>query len=158
MKRLKLSKGLFAKVDDADFEWLNQWKWTAHFRGGRQGHGAYRNEKKNGKIIHIDLHRFITKCPKGMIVDHINHDALDNRRKNLRVCTQSENCMNQRRRSNSTTGVKGVWWHEGAQKYTAAIMLNGKSTYLGVFKKKKDAAVAYAKAADKLFGKYAFID
>src|SRR3990167_10859282 len=80
MKRIKLTQGKFAIVDNEDFEWLNQWKWHYNNSDGY----AYRTKvfrRINGKQPkeHISIHRLINKTPKGMETDHINHNRLDNR-------------------------------------------------------------------------------
>lgn len=81
--------------------------------------------KINGKYKNktIKLHRFITNCPKGLVVDHINRNPADNRRCNLRICTQFENNKN---RSNNTSGITGVTWRSRSKKWRATIMKNGK--------------------------------
>jgi hypothetical protein len=150
MKEIKLSQGKVALVDDGDFEWLNQWRWAAH---------------KNGYVFYvvrvvytptpktIQIHRLITNAPKGMVVDHINGDGLDNRRENLRLCTVAENNKNRRRNSNNTSGYKGV--RRDTYKYKAAIKSENKLIHLGMFSSPEDAARAYDKAAKEIFGKFA---
>ena len=83
-KRIPLSDGLYAYVDAADYEWLSQWTW--HLANGY----AARTEK--GKPIF--MHRQITNHAKGKIVDHFNHNKLDNTRINLRVCNRQQNLRN----------------------------------------------------------------
>ena len=76
----------------------------------------------------IRLHRFITNCPKDKVVDHINHNTLDNRRCNLRICTARENSMN---RSDNNTGCCGVHYIKRDNTYRATISINGKLVHLG---------------------------
>jgi len=73
MKRIKLTQEKVALVDDADFEFLNQWKWFYHQTG-------------YAKSCHRYMHRLINKTPKGFHTDHINRNKLDNRKSNLRYC------------------------------------------------------------------------
>lgn len=87
-------------------------------------------------------------------IDHINGDPLDNRWCNLREATQSENNWNIRRASNNTSGYKGVSWHSGTKKWTAAIMRNRKSHWLGSFETKGEARQAYIQASKKLHGEF----
>lgn len=95
------------------------------------------------------MHRFITNCPKGLVVDHINRNPADNRRCNLRICTQFENNKN---RSNNTSGTIGVTWHSKSKKWRATIEKNGKRYELGEFKDKDKAIQARLKAEQELFG------
>jgi hypothetical protein len=94
MQKIKLSKGLFALVSPEDYERVSKFNWTAsnESRGGRKWY-AIRFEMREGKRIKIRLHRFIMGLDKGdeRVVDHLDGDGLDNRRCNLRVCTQREN-------------------------------------------------------------------
>lgn len=94
MQKIKLSNGLFATVDDADFANLNRFKWHASqgSRGGQKWY-AVRFEKIGGKKINIRMHRQIMDLAPGnpLVVDHLNSDGLDNRRENLEVTTQEEN-------------------------------------------------------------------
>ncbi len=81
MKKIRLSNGRFALVDDKDFDRVNAFRWYFH----PDGYAISRNKS---------MHRFILNAPKGMVVDHKNHDTLDNRRKNIWICTHSQNSLN----------------------------------------------------------------
>jgi hypothetical protein len=87
-------------IDASDLHIVNSIKW--HVSGS--GYAVWRGIK-DGKKQTIRMHRLITNCPKGLVVDHINHNPLDNRRDNIRVCTQSDNMRNR-----SDQG-KGYWKH-----------------------------------------------
>src|SRR3990167_857965 len=99
MKRLMLSRGKFALVDDEDFKQLSKWKWSFSPPG-------YAVRREKGQKIF--LHRFILKTPKGIVVDHKNNDGLDNRRRNIRNCSYSENSHNSKGHRDSISGLKGV--------------------------------------------------
>lgn len=145
MQQIPLTKGEFAIVDDEDYEFLSQFKWC-------YSHG-YAQRRVNNKNVY--MHRFLAG-EHGKIVDHINRNKLDNRRSNLRVCTQSENNMN--RITNAVREVakyKGAHWNKRANKWMACIKSNGKQIHLGYFKSEEDAANAYNYAALKYFGEYA---
>ena len=101
------------------------------------------------------LHRVIMNAPEGMVVDHINGNSLDNRKLNLRLCTETENKRNSPRHKNSKSAYKGVHWHKLCSKWIAHIGHNGKSIHLGYFTDPKLAAEAYNKKALELQGKFA---
>lgn len=101
------------------------------------------------------LHRFLTEAPKGVQVDHVNRDGLDNRRENLRLCTQTQNLANRGRFSNNTSGFKGVSWYAKTRKWKAQIQVGKVKRHLGYFDLPEDAHKAYCKAAEEGFGKFA---
>lgn len=88
-------------------------------------------------------------------VDHINHNGLDNTKKNLRVVTNQQNQMNKRKRKNTSSKYKGVTWHKQHKKWYAQIVFNGKHFYLGLFNNQKHAAILYDKKAKELFKHHA---
>lgn len=94
----------------------------------------------------VKLHRLIMNCPDDMIVDHINHNRLDNRKSNLRICTVRENNFNKK--------SKGVYWHESRNKWSARIQVDGKKIFLGYFINKDDAIQARRNAEIEYFGEY----
>lgn len=104
----------------------------------------------------IKLHRLIMNCPDNLVVDHISNNKLDNRKFNLRVCKQNENCMNHSLNSNNTSGVTGVSWHKASNKWIARIKVNYKTIYLGVFTNFEDAVKARKEAEDKYFGEFSY--
>ena len=88
-------------------------------------------------------------------IDHINGDVLDNRIENLRAATHSQNCMNTRLRSDSTSGIKGVHWNKAKQMWRGVVIVDGKHYYAGYFENKNDAGSEVAKLRQKLHGEYA---
>lgn len=153
-KEMHLPCGHVVIVDAADYEWLSQWKWHALNNHGR-GRYAIRGEKaEDGKQVTVYMHRLIMSAGKGILVDHINGDGLDNRRINLRLATRHENMRNQHnQRSNS--GYRGVSWHRTRKKWGARIRYANKLWHLGWFDDPKEAALAYNKAALEYFGEFA---
>jgi len=153
MRKIELSQGKYALVDDDDFDEINQYNWCFH------GGYAERNVKVSGKQKTQKMHRLITNCPADMDVDHANHDKLDNRKDNLRVCSQSENTHNQKVRTYAKTSVyKGVYFNKQAGKWRAQIKLNNKLKHLGLFTNEIDAAIAYNNAAIEMFGEFALLN
>lgn len=99
MKQIRLSKkyGLFVLVDEQDYEWLMQWKWSASLESRETKFYAVRWKKINGKQRKIRMHvalvkRYGGKIPIGGVVNHKNDNSLDNRITNLEILkTQREN-------------------------------------------------------------------
>ena len=153
MKEIQLTRGFVAIVDDEDYEWLNQWKWSCDSRGY-----AIRYESiTKGKQTAILMHRQILNLLKGDIKngDHINGNRLDNRKENLRICSKSENNRNRNIGKDNTSGYKGVSWNGSANKWQSRIRINGKQKHLGLFTCPKEAHEAYKKAAMKNHGLFA---
>lgn len=102
-----LSKGLTAIIDAEDFARVSLYKWSASAQGSASKPYAIRRvtDPETKKRVKVWLHRFITSCPEGMVVDHINGNGLDNRKINLRVVTFEENFVlsQERRRLNRLT-------------------------------------------------------
>lgn len=103
------------------------------------------------------MHRLIMNTPEGMLVDHINHDCLDNRKSNLRICTHAENARN-KRPVIGTSKYKGVYWDKTNKKWEAHIRKGKDVKYLGQFKCEKKAALAYNEKAKELFGEFAYLN
>lgn len=98
----------------------------------------------------VKLHRYIMSAPKGLMVDHINGNTLDNRKNNLRIVTSSENQQNRRgAQRNSKSGVRGVCWHKQRGKWTTRIRINGQRIYLGLYDSLSDAEKAVIDARQK---------
>lgn len=133
-------------IDKEDYEKVKDYKW------GIQDHNTM--TIKNKKMGYLS--RFIANItdPK-MKVDHKNHDRLDNRKENLRPCTNSQNLANQSIRSDNTSGYKGVYLDSTNKKWTAKITINGKRIFLGSYYDKHHAAARYNREAKRLFGEFA---
>lgn len=158
MEIIKLTQGKAAIIDKEDAELVQQFKWHARYNPSTRSFNA--GAKLKGRVVL--LHRLVMKAPKGMVVDHINHDTLDNRKKNLRVCTHAENMKNKKISVRQKSGFKGVFIHPETSRrrmhYEAKIKVNGKVKYLGFFKDKLEAARAYNKAASMYHGEFALLN
>lgn len=153
MKQIPLTQGQFTIVDDEDYDELIKLNWCANWSPRVKSFYTV-----CGKLTDYgrSMHRIIMSAPKGMVVDHINHDTLDNRKCNLRVCTNSQNLMNSRKRSNNTSGYKGVFWDKDIHKWRAQITVGKKQKYLGSFISKSDAALAYNEASLEFHGEFGY--
>lgn len=160
MKQIELTQGKFALVDDEDYEELNKYKWYANYSPNTKTFYAVRNYsvgKKKQKAV--KMHRHIMQLKgydiSGKVIDHINHDTLDNTKGNLRVCTHSQNLMNAKMPRRNTSGFRGVTLIQ-SKYWIAQININRKQTYLGSFKSKEDAYEAYISAREKYYGEFAY--
>jgi hypothetical protein len=142
------NKGLyFALVDDEDFKRCSKLRWSFNPNGYA--------ERRKGKTIER-LHRFIMNCPKGKEVDHINGNKLDNRKCNLRICTQHQNSFNKSKQQGKYSSIyKGVCFFKRDKNWMANITKNNKYIFIGYFKEERHAAMAYDIWAKELFGKHA---
>jgi len=96
------------------------------------------------------MHREVIKVGCGLVVDHINHNGLDNRKSNLRVATRWQNAQNRRKTSKRTASIyKGVSWNKRDKRWFAEIRVNDKCRDLGYFEDETAAAKAYDEAARK---------
>ena len=155
MKEIQLTQGKIALVDDENYEYLNQWKWYARkSRNNNYYAGRYFYIKK-GFRIYISMHTDILNPNKQFIIDHINNNGLDNRKINLRICTNAENMKNRPLYKNNSSGFKGVNWSIKSKKWYAYIRNNKIMYNLGCYINVKDAAKAYNNAAIKFHGEFA---
>jgi len=102
MKEIKLYSGKVALVDDADFDMLSTIKWYDHVTRI----ATYARASKSGN--YMLMHRLIMQADKGLVVDHINGNTLDNRRSNLRTVTQKTNTHNRQYSSTETSAYLGI--------------------------------------------------
>lgn len=153
-KARKHKERYFAQVNDEDFEWLDQWDWSAT----KRKNVVYAQCKINDTIVR--MHRFIMGATAKELIDHKDRNGLNNQRDNLRKCTKTENCHNAIGRI-GTSIYKGV--HFTASKYrkkrwVAQIKVDDCHKYLGAYHTEVEAAQAYNEAAIKFFGEFARIN
>ena len=140
-----LPTGEFFLIDAADYPEVSKHKWSIENSG-------YVHTMVNGK--HVRLHNYLIGKTDG-VIDHINCIRHDNRRCNLRICSNKENVRNQRLCVRNTSGFKGVSFDKRRGKYEARITVDGCSRFLGYYVDLSDAALAYDRAASHYFGEYA---
>lgn len=150
MKKIPLTQGKYAVVDDSDYKLVSGYKW--YF----DGKYARRRDYKSGKQIR--MHRQILGDSMQLEVDHANGDGLDNRRSNIRICTRSQNGMNKKIQRNNTSGYRGVSWWSHGNKWKATIRINKKPKHVLYSKDPKEAAEAYNKAALEHYGQFALLN
>ena len=149
MKEIELHNGMKTIVDDEDYEFLNRFTWTAQ-RGRTTWYCITTIDREC-----VPMHRLITKAPKGLEVDHEDHNGLNNQRSNLRIATRSQNMANARKwRSKTSSKYKGVCVRADGY-ITAQIYPNRRAVHLGYFPNEELAAEAYDKAAIFYFGEFA---
>ncbi len=98
------------------------------------------------------------KPNKGMVIDHLDGNPLNNKKNNLRICTHAENMRNSKIRINNKSGYKGVSYQENSNNYRASIRFNNIKINIGDFIDPIDAARAYNAAALKYHGEFAHLN
>lgn len=154
-KTLLLRDGDQVLLDSEDFDRFSDKVYSKHSQGyAVRSEGSVR--KKTYKQ-HL-LHREIMQANPGEYVDHINGNKLDNRKTNLRVCSNKSNVVNSKSHKDSSSPYKGVSWYPPTKNWTARVFSDGVLYYLGRFDNQEDAALAYDRKASELFGEYAYLN
>ncbi len=151
-RRIPLTQGKFAIVDAEDYYRLVKYRWSA----GRNGNTFYACRRHGGTSLM--MHRVIMDAPKHLIVDHIDHNGLNNRKANLRLCTPTQNSCNMRSFVNAKSRYKGVSFRKRGKKWIASIQYNRKPYQLGTFENEIAAAKAYDEKAKELHGEFACLN
>jgi hypothetical protein len=151
---VEIKPGIVAKFDTADYDAIFAGRPLCLSLGY-----AVRAKLRDEVGPHLKYsHREIMDPPPGMVVDHANRDKLDNRRANLRVCTQSQNLYNSAKSPGGSSRYKGVSIVGRTGRWLAQIRIAGKQTHLGRFTNEADAAHAYDDAAKATFGEFALLN
>ena len=165
-------------IDTEDWDKVKGYKWGIKFKNLRSSYpyamtniprldGGWRicqaDGRRRRRQSQLSLHHLIMGKPqKGLVVDHINHNGLDNRRDNLRFVTISQNNQNTRSTKNSSSQYKGVSWNKTNKKWRAQILHTRehkrKNIHLGYHTCEHQAALAYNKKALELWGENAFLN
>jgi hypothetical protein len=147
---IPLTKNRYAVIDKADYDALPELRdnnWFYHGAGYAWSWLAGKN---------VLMHRLIMRPMQGAEVDHIDHDGLNNRRSNLRICEHKQNLKNlKRRRAGKSSPYKGVSFEKQTGRWKAQISVDGKNLNLGRFLTEHEAARVYNEAALRLHGEYA---
>lgn len=137
--------------DLEDYDLIKDYCWNID----KDGYVVSSLIKSDGNKSTVKFHRIVTNCPEGMVVDHKYHNNNDNRKENLRICTNAQNGMNSKIKSNNTSGITGVSFDKRNKKWMAHIGINYKTIFLGYFDSIDDATKARKGAEKKYFGEYA---
>ncbi len=151
-RRIPLTQGKFALVDAVDYYRLVKFQWYA----AAASNTFYVVRKHAGKPL--KMHRQIMDAPSHLVVDHIDHNGLNNTRANLRLCTFAQNLCNALPPANASSRYKGVSWEKRRKNWRVVIQFNNKTYHLGHFENEIDAAKAYDKRAIKLHGEFACLN
>ncbi len=147
---IPLGDGRFALVDAADYERIGKHKWCV---SNKQGVGYVMRRTKAGRTAY--MHREVVGAPKGKVVDHVNHNTMNNRRCNVRTCTDRQNQAN-KGPLGGASGYVGVYRRDG--RYEAGITWRGHHYYLGRFDDPVEAAKVRDRKARELLGPYAYLN
>lgn len=156
-KEVPVSGGLVALVDDEDYERISAYKW--YKRKGPHTTYAMTNVYHGGSKRTGQMHRMILNAPEDQEVDHVNGDALDNRKSNLRLCSHQDNlrnagCHRTYAGRPVTSSFKGVYRRPDMKDWLASATVGGKTHYIGHFKTEVEAAQAYDQFIIPLHGEF----
>jgi hypothetical protein len=140
--KIPLSKGKSTFIDSEDFLKIANFSWYCDPTGYARNRDG------------ILMHRVIMDCPKDKEVDHKDHDCLNNRKHNLRICNRTQNQWNKKLSSRNTSGFKGASYNKSNGLYSADIRWNNKSRHLGYFSTPEQAHQQYVDKGKDLFGEF----
>lgn len=141
---IAVGKGLFAEVDDVDWD-LSFYSWFLH-----DGYVEARLNGKNTRLHNIIANRM--GLLQSQHIDHEDQNKLNNKRSNLREATSSQNQANRVEQVNNRLGFKGICFHQG--KYQVSITKEKRQIYLGRFDTIEQAHLAYSEASKRYFGEF----
>lgn len=160
-RKIPLTQGRYAIVDPERYEEIARYKWYSMFNGRNFYAIRIVKIRRNGRVIrkNLAMHRVIMGTEEGKVIDHINHNSLDNRLANLRAASFQQNTWNQRKqRGNCSSKYKGVIWAKENKKWRAQLTFKSRPVFIGYFDDEQEAAMAYDARAKELFGEYACLN
>lgn len=150
MKSIPLPCGREVLVDDADYNSLSRYRWWYSGKGY-----ARRTERNATGRTTFYMHRELMQCPDHLQVDHVNGNGLDNRRKNLRICTRSQNGSHRTHVPYGVSGYLGIAWRRDRSKWQATITVDHRTVYLGIFVDLCEAVRIRDEASSRMCGVFA---
>lgn len=159
VREIPLSQGKVALVDDSDYERVGLYHWSAVRRVRRYAPDyfyAVRHVTVNGRQTTVSLHRFL--LPDIPQIDHVDGDALNNQRSNLRAATRSQNVSNRRRSGFGRSKFLGVNERRDTGRWRAQICVRYRNINIGTFGTEEEAARAYDQHALLHFGEFATLN
>ncbi len=158
MKKIRLTQGKFASVDDENYQQLRSIKWSAV--KARNTYYAIHCYRIKDRVFTQRMHRLIMEVPRSINIDHIDRNGLNNQKSNLRLCNPSENLWNRTKSlykgKRPTSKYKGVAWANGA--WVVFITANNVKHYLGRYFREESAAKEYDKLAKLIHGEFACLN
>lgn len=158
-----LTRGKVCLVDLSDWDRVRGYRWHAKWEN-REWAGVRRfyaatsvRDAATGQQTKLKMHRLLIDAPDGYMVDHRNRDSLDNRRENLRLCTNAQNQANSPSRG-GTSRFKGVTWNARKRRWLVAFRANGQYRFVGYFRDEEEAARAFDVASLRANGPFAVLN
>lgn len=155
MKKIELTRGFVARVDDRDYAWLSRYRWHAVICKSGPVYAARAVRNPDGSQSKVYMHRVILRADKDETVDHVDRDGLNNSRRNLRRVNWSQSNINRRLQRNNSSGYRGVTLHRRSRMWQASIKHGGNTEYIGSFTSARVAAEAYDERAAEVHGEFA---
>ena len=137
-------------IDLEDLEKVKRYTWCVTQKKKR----LYALCRTKSQIVYI--HQYILNYDNPLTCDHINLNGLDNRKSNLRICTNGENNRNKPLQKNNTSGVTGIYFHKKNKNWIVQINVNGKPKNFGSFLNKEEAIKKREQLKKEYHGEYAF--
>lgn len=154
MIKIKLSQGMEALIDDEDFSIVKKYEWHVCRVRKSEKFYAHSHILINGKQTKQTMHRLIMGNAD-LVIDHINGNGLDNRRKNLRFCKNGQNLCNRGPQKSNKLGIKNIWFDSDRERFCVDVSFDGKRVFRGRYKTLDQAIVKRDEALLKFHGEFA---